>query len=78
VSCLSAGDHGRDAAGPKLAPVLVVVIGAIGEQLLGPATWAAPARHRLDAVDQRQKLGDVVSVATRQRDRERCAVGVAE
>ncbi len=70
---------GADAAPAQLAPVLVVVIGAIGEQPLGPLPRAATlARDRLDAVDQRQQLGDVVSVAARERDREQGAGGVAE
>lgn len=57
------GDDRLDAALPDEAPVLVVVIAAIGDHLFGAVAWApAPAANRLDRVDQRQQLGDVVAV----------------
>jgi len=49
------GDHGLDAALAELAAVLVVVIAAVGDELLGALAWAADlAADRGDAVDQRQ------------------------
>ena len=49
VLALAAGDLGLDPAGAQLAPVLVVVVAAVGGQALGPSTWppdrAAHGRH---------------------------------
>ena len=68
-----------DAAGSEQAPVLVVVIAAVGVDDVGSAagTAASPA-DRADAVKQRYELGDVVSVAGRDRERQRQAGGVNE
>ena len=55
------GDDRLDAPAPELAAVLVVVIAAVGDELLG--ALARPARlaaDRADAVDQGQQLSDVV------------------
>ena len=73
------GDHGRDAAPTKLAPVGVVVVGAVGDQGVGaPSGSAHLARHGRHGVGERDQLGDVVAVAAGQRERERDALGVAD
>jgi len=52
---LATRDHGFDPSFPELAPVAVVVVAAVGEQLLGPAAGPSDtAAHRRDRVDQRQ------------------------
>lgn len=75
----AAGDHRLDAASPEQAAVLVVVVAAVGEHqvglLAGPADLAGN-RARVQRVEQRQQLGDVVAVAAGQRDRERDAACV--
>jgi len=67
-----AGDHRADAAPAHQAAVLVVVVGAIAEQLggalAGPADPPADRAHR---IDQRHQLGDVVAVAAGERHRQR-------
>jgi hypothetical protein len=69
---LAAGDPGGNAASAEFAPVLVVVVAAVGDDSVGPAAWpadlAADGRHPLDERDQ---LGDVVAVAAGERPRER-------
>jgi hypothetical protein len=68
----AAGDDRPDAAGPQLAAVLVVVIAAVGDQAVGTLAWPPGlAADRADTVDQRQQLGDVVSVAAGQRGGQR-------
>jgi len=73
VFVAAAGDHGLDAA----APLLVVVIAAVGDGTIrarpGPT---APARHWVDPIHQRQKLGDVVAVGAGESGRQGNAVGV--
>ena len=69
---LAAGDLGLDAAGAQLAPVLVVVVAAIGAEALGSAAGSTDlAAHRRDPFDERDQLGDVVSVAAGDRPGER-------
>jgi hypothetical protein len=69
---LAAGDLGLDAALPELAPVLVVVVAAVGGEPVGsfarPADTAGDGR---DGVDERDQLGDVVAVAAAERPGER-------
>ena len=73
----AAGDAWGDAAGTEQAPVLVEVVAAVGEQLAGLAPGPpAQATDRLDGVEQRQQLSDVVTVSAAQGDRERNAVGL--
>lgn len=56
-------DHRSDPAGPKQAPVLVVVVAAVGQQRVGAPGWPADAaRDGRDLVEQWQGLGDVVAV----------------
>jgi len=68
------GDHRRDAASSEQATVLVVVIAAIGHDpvglLPGPAGLAGH-RPAVQALQQRDELGDVVAVAAGQRDGQR-------
>src|SRR5215471_12223534 len=75
----TAGDDRADALGLDLGPVLVVVVAAVSEHLPRPLPGppAAPA-HRRDRVDQRDELGDVVAVATGQRDRQRDTTAVGD
>jgi hypothetical protein len=69
---LAAGDLGRDPAGAELAPVLVVVVTAVGGHPVGPPARAADlATYRRDAIDERDQLGDVVAVAAGNRPGER-------
>lgn len=71
---LAAGDDGLDASGPEQAAVLIVVVAAVGDDLVGLLSGApglAGDRTGVQVVQQRQQLGDVVAVAARQRDRER-------
>jgi hypothetical protein len=79
VRYAAAGNPRGDTAGAELAAVDVVVVAAVGEQLprttARPATAAADRRHGLD---QGNELGDVVSVAAGEADRERDAAGVAD
>jgi len=68
VRGLSAGDLGLDAPLPQQAPVLVVVVAAVGSETVGaPPGPADLAAHRRDAIDQRDQLGDVVAVPARDR-----------
>ena len=75
----SFGDDRADAAVPEQAAVLVVVVGAVGEQGIGSASGSADdACHGRNLVQQRQQLRDVVAVSAGQRHRERDALGVGE
>jgi hypothetical protein len=54
VSGLTAGDLRLDATAAQLAPVLVVVVAAVGGDSLWPSAGAADlAAHRRDAIDER-------------------------
>jgi hypothetical protein len=76
---LAAGDVGGDPASTELAPVLVVVVAAVGDQSPRPLPWSAHfAAHRWDALDQRHELGDVVAVAAADSPRQRDPAGVYE
>ena len=76
---LAAGDLGLDAAFAKLLAVAFGVVGAVGEQPLGPAARVADtAAHPRHPVDKRQQLGDVVAVAAGQRPRQRNAATVGQ
>ncbi|MDQ0982725.1 hypothetical protein QFZ71_000008 [Streptomyces sp. V2I9] len=73
----STGDHRCDAAGPEDAPVLVVVVAAVGEQPARPVPWPADqAADAGDRVQQWRQLGDVVPVSAGQGDGEGCSVPV--
>ena len=61
---LATGDLRRDPSGEELAPVLVVVVAAVGGDPLRPSAGSADlAAYRWDAFDKRDQLGDVVAVA---------------
>ncbi len=61
---LAAGDLGLDPSGAELAPVLVVVVAAVGGDPVGPPAGPADlAAYRWDAFDERDQLRDVVAVA---------------
>lgn len=68
VSDAASGDPRLDAALPQQAAVLVEVVASIGVQAAG-ASPKSPIRW--DGVQQRQELGDVVSVPAGERDGER-------
>jgi hypothetical protein len=73
------GDHWADASLPEQAPVLVVVVAAVGQQCVRTPAWAADTTgNGGDLVQERQQLGDVVAVAAGQGHRERDALGVGE
>jgi hypothetical protein len=72
VCGLAAGDLVGDAAPAELAPVLVVVVAAVGGDALGTTAWPADlAAHGWHSLDERDQLGDVVAVAARNRPGER-------
>ena len=61
---LATGDLGLDASCAELAPVLVVVVAAVGGDPLGPSARAADlAAYRRYALNERDQLRDVVAVA---------------
>jgi hypothetical protein len=67
VGLASFGDHRADAPGPQQAPVLIVVVAAVGEQRVGSAPGQAKGPgDGGDLVEQGQELGDVVAVAAGQ------------
>jgi hypothetical protein len=75
----AAGDPRADAPGAQPPAIDVVVVAAVGEQLPRLASWpATQAANRRDGIQQRDQLGDVVTVAAGQRDGQRDAAGVAE
>ena len=69
---LAAGDLRFDPAAAKLAPILVVVVAAVGGDPLRSSAWPADlAAHRRDVVDERDQLSAVVAVAAGERPRKR-------
>ena len=69
---LATRDLSRDAALAELAPLRLVVVGAVGgDPIRSPARPTDATAHRWDAIDERDQLGDVVAVAARQRPGER-------
>lgn len=79
VSSPAAGDDGSDAQRPQEPAMLVVVIAAVSEHAVGLLAWPAGLAGDGPAVkifDQRQQLGDVVTVPARQADRQRDAARV--
>jgi hypothetical protein len=78
---LAAGDFGANAEAAELAPILVVVVAAVGGNAIGPPTRPADlAAYRRDPLDQRDQLRDVAatapartSSATKQRPGDECS-----
>jgi hypothetical protein len=69
---LASSDFGLDPSGAQLLPVLVVVVATVGGDEVRPAAGSADlAAYRWDAFDQRDQLGDVVTVAAGDRPGER-------
>ena len=65
-------DLRSDPAASQLAAVAVEVLAAVGAQPLGPASWSTDlAAHRRHTLEERDQLGDVVTVAARERPGER-------
>jgi hypothetical protein len=76
---LTASDLRLDVAGAELAPVLVVVLAAVGSDPLRPSAWPADlAAHRRHALEEGHELGDVVAVSACHRPGERDAGRVYE
>ena len=68
VAAPATRDQRPHAPAPELAAVLVVVITAVGEQLVGALSGAAAlAAQRPEPVHEREQLGDVVAMAAGQR-----------
>jgi hypothetical protein len=79
VPALAASDIRFDPTPAQLAPVLVVVVAAVGADPLGPAAGPADlAAYRRHTLDQRHQLGDVVAVAAGDRPGERDPARVYE
>jgi hypothetical protein len=79
VAGSSSGDHGSDPERPQKPAVLIEVIAAISENTVWLLAWpAALAGHRpgVEIFDEGQQLGDVVTVAAGQCDRERNAARI--
>jgi hypothetical protein len=69
---VAACDQWPDAEFAYQSPVLVVVVSAVREDHVGASAGpAALAPHRRHGFQQRDELGDVVAVATGERDSER-------
>ncbi len=69
---LAACDLGLDPPAAEFAPVLVVVVAAIGaDPIRSPPRPADLSADGRDTVDERDQLGDVVAVAARDREGER-------
>jgi hypothetical protein len=68
---LAPGDDRPDSQLPELAPVAVVVVAAVADELGGPSARPADeAAHGRDPVEERDQLGDVVAVAACEREGE--------
>jgi hypothetical protein len=73
------GDHRGDPGRPDLLAVLAVVIPTAGVDLTRPpAGPSAAATYRRDGPDQGHELGDVVTVAASQTDRQPDAVRLSD
>ena len=74
---LAAGDHRGDAPLADETAVLVVVVAAVSDDLVGSASRSADgAAYRRHGVEQRDQLRDVVAVTAGDRVRERDPCGV--
>jgi hypothetical protein len=74
---LTTSDLGGDAASAEFAPVLVVVVAAVGRDSdRSPARPTDSAAHRRDSLEQWEQLRDVVAVAARDRPGKRDPGGV--
>ncbi|ALO98644.1 hypothetical protein SHL15_7642 [Streptomyces hygroscopicus subsp. limoneus] len=75
----AAGDGRHDTASVDLLAVDVVVVATVCEQCVRlPARAPGPAANRWDGIEQRQQLGDVIAVATGQKDRERSTAPIGD
>ncbi len=77
VGLTTPGDRSRDAGSMKRSTILVVIVCAVCVDptwlAQGTASTSPDSRNRFD---QRQKLGDIVTVRAGQDDRNRRAVGI--
>jgi hypothetical protein len=77
VGDAASGDHGLDAALPQKAAVLVEVVAPVRAQSPRLAAGASPQTpDGWNRVQQGQELGDIVPIATGERDGERGSVTV--
>lgn len=75
----AAGDGRHDTASVDLLAVDVVVVATVCEQCVRlPASAPDLAANRWDGIEQRQQLGDVIAVATGQKDRERSTAPIGD
>ncbi len=73
------GDLRLDATPSEFAATLARVVGTVAEELAWPAAGPpAPTAHGRDRIDERDQLGDVVTVAAGQRDGERAAAPASD
>jgi hypothetical protein len=73
------GEHGLDVAPPQLGLVRLRVVRAVAlDARRAEARAPALALERRDGVDEREELGDVVSIRTRERDHQRDALCFGE
>ena len=64
VRLVATSDHRLDPAPTQLDEVVLVIVGAVGEDAIGAsARTTGEARHRRDGIQQREQLQDVVAVA---------------
>jgi len=69
---LATGDLGGDPALAQLTPLRLVVVGTVGGEPIWSSTRPTDATaHRRNAIEERDQLRDVVSVAARERPGER-------
>lgn len=74
-----AGDDRQNPALAEFGAVWVGVVSLVAEQGFGTlARTAGAARHRWDAIDQGDGLGDVVDIGRGRNDLERSAASVAD
>lgn len=79
VRGLAAGDHRLHPSLPELPPVAVVVVAAVGHNLVGSAARPTDAAaNRWYELDERDQLGYVMAVTAGQRPRERRPAAVGQ
>ena len=79
VRALTARDHRLDASPTDEPAVAVVIVGAVGDDHVGPPSRPSDAPpHRRHQVEQGEELRDVVAVAAGQRPGQRQAASVYE
>jgi hypothetical protein len=76
---LASGDRVGESAGAQQAPVLVVVVAAVGDHTVWAVARAARrALHLRNRVDERQQLRHVVAIGAGHRPRQKQSAGVGQ